>query len=270
MKNITERALRAERFEDLEIIDMHCHLSYTYNYYFPRAEIEDMMEDAGRMGVSKLCVAPHIALSLDHRIGNRDTLDAIRKFPDRVLGMLVLNPNCPRSTAAEFDAYYAVEQFVGAKIHPTSHRYPVDGPNYRPVFEQIRRRGGFVLVHTWEHGEYNNAAQCEGILRDFPDVKFIFAHAFGVNEGVPKSIDLVNRYGNAYMDTSGFEFSDVCIEWIMRRVDHDKVFFGSDLPFHDIRGGASRILLAGLEDDVKRKLLGANFRAFLNACAKRS
>jgi len=268
MSSITERALRADRFEDLEIIDMHCHLSYTYNYYFPRAEIEEMMEDADRMGVRKLCVAPHIALSLDHRIGNRDTFEAIEKFPDRVLGMVVLNPNQPQCIDGEFDAYYSVEQFVGAKIHPASHHYPVDGPNYRPVFEQIQKRGGFVLVHTWEDGEYNKAAQCEGVLRDFPDVHFIFAHAFGVNQGVPKSIDLVNRYGNAYMDTSGFEFSDISIEWIMRRVDDAKVFFGSDVPYHDIRGGASRILLAGLEDDVKRKLLGDNFRAFLNDCPK--
>lgn len=266
---IMDRAFRGDIFRDLHIIDMHCHLGPTSNFYFPKAQIEQMVEDADRVGVEKLCVAPHIGISCDHRRGNFLTYDAIQKFPDRVYGMVCLNPNKPDEIDCEFDSYYSIPQFVGVKIHPSSHSYPINGPRYMPVFETVSLRGGFVLAHSWETDKNCTAALFENVIQKFPKVNFILAHALGVREGVFKAIDLVNKYDNAYMDSSGFEFSDVCIEKIMQLVDNNKVFYGSDMPFHDIRGGVSRILFADLSDGVKEKLLGRNYQQLLVRSAKR-
>jgi len=79
---------------------------------------------------------------------------------------------------------------------------------------------------------------------------------------------LVNRYDNAFMDTSGFEFSEVSIETIMKKVDNDKVFFGSDIPYLDLKNGISRILFADLSDEVKKKILSGNYLRFLEKSRK--
>lgn len=266
---IIDRAFRRDTFQDLHIIDMHCHLGPTSSYYNPAAEIEQMVEDADRVGVEKLCIAPHVALSCDHRLGNQQTYDAIEKFPDRVLGYLCLNPNKPNEIGCEFDRYYAIPQFIGVKIHPSSHQYPINGPRYEPIFEKVDLLGGMLLTHTWESGGLCAAAQCEDVIRRYPRINFILAHSLGLREGVFKAIELTNKYGNAYMDSSGFEFSDITIEAIMKLVDNDKVFYGSDMPYHDMRGGISRILFADLRDVTKEKLLGRNFEKLIEKNPKR-
>jgi predicted TIM-barrel fold metal-dependent hydrolase len=71
------------------------------------------------------------------------------------------------------------------------------------------------------------------------------------------------------MDSSGFEYSDITIETIMKLVDNGKVFYGSDMPYHDIRGGVSRILFADLSDETKEKLLSRNFKKLMERSPKR-
>jgi predicted TIM-barrel fold metal-dependent hydrolase len=41
------------------------------------------------------------------------------------------------------------------------------------------------------------------------------------------------------------------------------------MPYHDIRGGVSRILFADLSDETKEKLLGRNFAKLLEKSPKR-
>ena len=267
--SILDRAFRGEVLSGLDIVDAHCHMGPPTEFYAAKADIEEMVEDADRLGVGRLCVSPHVALSCDHRAGNRLTQEAIWKFPDRVYGLLTLNPNRPDEIDCEFAAYYPSDQFIGVKLHPGSHAYPLTGPSYDAVLERVEADGGFALVHTWEADSRCNAAACEAALQRFPRVPFIFAHALGLRTGAETTVALVNRYANAYFDTSGFEFSDTTIEWLMARVDNNKVFFGSDCPYHDLRSGISRILFADLRDELKEKLLGGNFRVLLRQYPKK-
>ena len=71
------------------------------------------------------------------------------------------------------------------------------------------------------------------------------------------------------MDTCGSEFSNVSIEVIMKKIDNNKVFFGSDVPFHDQRSGVSRVLFANLSDEVKEKILSGNYLRFLEKAKKK-
>lgn len=261
--NILNRALAGERFIDLHIVDSHCHMGPWYNYYFPKAEIEDMMHDADIIGVEKMCIAPHASISCDYKLGNSQVYDAICKYPKRVYGLLTLNPNFPEEFENEFNRYYKMEQFIGVKIHPSLCKYPVDGSNLFLAYEKIRKLGGYVLTHSWEEGPFCSTDSCENVIRAFPEVPFVLAHAAGTNVGVSKAINLANKYENAYLDTSGFEFSDTWIEEVISKIDETKVFFGSDCPFHDLRGGISRILFSNLEDHTKEKVLSGNFNRML-------
>lgn len=261
--DILSRAMTGDRFSDLHIVDSHCHMGPWYNYYFPNAEIEDMLHDADIVGVEKMCVAPHAAISCDYKLGNRQVYDAVCKFPQRVYGFLTLNPNFPEEYESQFDQYYTVKQFLGVKIHPSLHQYPVDGENFFMLYEKVKNLGGYILTHSWEQGPFCGTDACEKMIRAYPDVPFVLAHAAGTRVGVSKAVKLVNNYENAYIDTSGFEYSDTWIEELMSKADETKVFFGSDCPFHDLRGGLSRILFSGLTDHTKEEILSGNFNRML-------
>jgi len=268
MKSIMERVWDGEKLTDLHIIDMHCHMGPTNNYYFRGGCIEDMMADADTSGVEILCVSPHIGLDTSVIYGNEYSLDAIKKFPGRVYGMLMVNPNYPDECRSEIKKYYGMPEFNSFKIHPGSHGYNLNLPNYDIVFEAIMKQGGFVLTHTWE-GNNCGPAQCEDVIKRFPGVAFIMAHAGGMRASTMKMIDLVNKYENAYIDTSGSEFSNVGLKYIMEHVDENKMFFGSDMPYHDMRTGLSRVLFCDIPDKVKEKLLGGNYRALMKKYPKK-
>jgi len=269
MRNdITKRALAGEKFNDLHIVDAHCHMGTYYNFYFPKADIEEMIQDADILGVEKVCIAPHTAISCDYKLGNRQLQEAIDKYPDRVYGMLTLNPNYPEEFDAQFESYYHIKQFTGIKLHNGLHNYPITGENCHKLFEKLRLSGGYVLAHTWEGSQTCSIPMCEDIIRSYPDIAFILGHSGGLSKSVAMSAEVVNKYENAYLDTSGFEYSDTWIEEIAGKADGTKILFGSDYPFHDIRGGISRILLAALDDDVKIRILSSNFNDLLKRYTK--
>jgi uncharacterized protein len=269
-RDILERALAGSRFVDLDIVDSHCHLGPWYNYYFPEAWVDDMIRDADRVGVKVMCIAPHAAISCDYRLGNRQAANAAAGNPGRVKGLLTLNPNKKDEIMDEFDAYYSKDEFVGVKLHPTLHRYSLTDEGCLAVFEKIRECGGYVLSHTWEGSPGCSIDMCEKLLISYPEVALVLGHSGGTHKGVCKSIGLVNKYENAYMDTSGFEFSDIWIEEIMDKAERTKILFGSDCPFHDIRSGISRILFADMDDGMKEGILGGNFRNMILKYPKNS
>lgn len=268
-REILKRALEGDKFHDLHIVDAHCHMGPWYNFYFPKAEIEEMLHDADIVGIEKLCVAPHASISCDYKLGNRQVAEAILKYPERVYGLLTLNANKPYEIQQEFDTYYSKRNFIGVKLHPSGHEYNMTNENCLVVYEKVRMYGGFVLSHTWERDSNCSIELCETVIKAYPDIPFIIGHSGGFRNGIMKSIKLVNVYENAYMDTSGFEYSNTWIEEIVEKADITKIIFGSDCPFHDIRGGVSRILLADIDDDAKRMILGENFLKMLEKHKKK-
>ena len=262
-KNILTRAQCGDRFDDLQIVDCHNHMGPCYNFYCPPAGIEEMLHDADQLGVARLCVAPHIALSCDCPLGNRQVDEAARIHPNRVLAYLTLNGNHPDEISAEFDHHYGQAHFIGIKLHPSTHKYSANGENYYIAYTRLTKQGGFVLIHSWDDCPYANLNLCEEAIRTFPQVPFLLAHAGGIPSGVEKSIRVVNMYPNAFLDTSGFEFSNTWIEEVVACADPTKIIYGSDMPFHDMRSGISRILMADLDDETKAEILGRNFRKML-------
>lgn len=268
-REIVKRALSGDIFNDLNIVDCHCHMGPWYSFYFPTADIHSMIEDAERVGVNTICIFPHASISCDYKLGNHEAAEAISAYPAQVLGLITLNANKPDEISEEFNRYYSMPSFIGVKLHPSIHNYSLNSENAIQIYEKVRKHGGYITIHTWESDSRCNIEICESVIKEYSDIAFILAHAGGLRSGVEKSIDLINRYANAYIDTSGFEFSNIWIEEIVKKADITKIMFGSDYPFHDIRGGISRILFADMDDNVKTNILGENFRRMMKKYPKK-
>lgn len=261
-RTILERALAGDPFHDLDIIDMHCHMGPNSEYWFPEAEIDAMLADCDRVGIRQVFVCPHIALYVDHLAGNRQTEAAIALHPDRVRGYVCFNPHLDVDDS-EIHRCYENPGFIGVKVHPSAHRYPLNGPRYQPMFAALREYGGFLLAHTWQTDPNCSSALFDDIASTYPDINIVLAHAFGLRDGVFEAIRLVNRYPNLYLDTSGCDFSHTAIEEIVAAADPGKILFGSDLPYHDVRMPVSRIFFADMDDSLKLRVLRDNILELL-------
>jgi len=239
-----------------------------YNFYFPKADIDDMIYDADIIGIDKLCIAPHASISCNYRLGNRMVAKAAEKYPERVYALLTLNANKPEEIQEEFDEFYSSRHFIGVKLHPALHGYSIVEENCLAIFEKVRIYGGYILCHTWDRCEGCSLELCETVIKEYPEIPFIIGHSGGLKKGIEKAVKLANTYENAYIDTSGFEFSNTWIEEIVCLTDNTKILFGSDYPFHDLRGGISRILFANIDDDAKKRILSENFYAMVSKLPK--
>ena len=57
-RDILKRALRGDKLNDIFIADCHCHMSTWYDYYFPKAGVDEMIADADKMCVERYMRLP--------------------------------------------------------------------------------------------------------------------------------------------------------------------------------------------------------------------
>ena len=66
------------------------------------------------------------------------------------------------------------------------------------------------------------------------------------------------KYPNVYLDISGDVFCYRLLETLLETLPAEKILFGSDYPWLDIRANLTRVLLADIDMQAKEAILGRN------------
>ena len=240
------------------MIDTHTHARMGWS----REEVE---HDLAVSESSRVLLA---ALPLDHW-GFAMTDECARlvaAFPDRVAGLIGIHPP-DLDASLRAIAEYADRGFVGIKLMPTVGYYP-DDERFRPIFEEVNRRGWMVLMHGgWcskgapprdlpQSTRFSDPYHLEPLIRIFPDIDFIIGHAGG-RVFFPRAVDLMDYHSNVYIDVCpgqgpwalrhGGPWLDV-LKW-------DRVLFGSDMIF-GLPNAAERAVKTRLELRTMLESLG--------------
>lgn len=240
------------------IIDMHCHMGCFRNFHIPHNDVHGMIAGMDALGIDIACVTHHAGIFSDFRYGNDEVARAIDLYPDRIVGYCTINPNFPNEVEEEMERCVDQMGFRALKVHPELHDdYPLDGRNYRPVWEFAQARGLPLLSHTYGGGD---SLDVFGRLADeFPAVTIFLGH-LGFDKGLERSIELANRHANIILDLTGpVQFSRV-VEAAVRGVGADRVVYGSDIPFRDAATQLGNVLYADLSRHEKEMVLGLNAR----------
>jgi len=65
------------------------------------------------------------------------------------------------------------------------------------------------------------------------------------------------------MDLNGSLYSMKWIEQVIAETDVNRLIFSTDQAFNDPRVALGRIVLSGLPDEIKKKILAGNFKSLL-------
>lgn len=154
---------------------------------------------------------------------NQTVADALASHPDRFLGWIFLNPNLPTDPLEELERWRAVPGFVGVKLHPHWHRYPLHAA--LPIARRCEQLGLPVLIHLG-FGEYGNwqlfAARC-------PRLKIVFAHA-----GMPhfaRMWEYVRDNPRLFFDVSSPYLSEDLVRRAVAVAGPARVLYGTDAPY---------------------------------------
>ncbi|WP_217428467.1 amidohydrolase family protein [Microlunatus speluncae] len=244
--------------EPIDVVDAHAHLGPYSRFFIPEPDADTMVAVMDRVGTAVTVLSSNLAIQLDAERGNDATLAAVDAHPDRLAGYAVINP-----WQDPADQLARVEQdprFVGIKLHPSLHNYPVTGPRYAAVWEFAQRTGCPVLSHTAQGSPWDAPRLFDPICAEHPDAKIILGHSGITPAGIDEAITLARRHPRTYLELCGSLLVGELIMDMVEALGPDRVLFGSDFPFIDHRLSLGRVLGAGLSADAKGAVLGGSAR----------
>ena len=246
------------------IIDAHAHFGLPGQFFVPEYSSDDLLLMMDRLCIRySICAGDLISFD-DAKSGIGNLRSAYEASGGRILFMLVCNPgDCPECVSVLNEAI-TWPGFVGIKIHPSFHGVGAEDKRYEPIWKFAADHDIPILAHTWSISDYNPVQRLstperfESFARKFPQVKLVLAHAGGRGTGRYEAIRMANEHANVYMDFAGDIFCYNLIESLLENVPDEKILFGSDYPWIDPRAHLSRVLLADIDEQIKRKILSDN------------
>jgi len=245
------------------IIDAHCHLGVSPQFFIPDASAATMLRLMDRLGIERAIAAPMPSLFGQAELGWSEGLQAYRESGGRILLYAVFDPLTPASL--EFVRQSLEEPAtVGIKIHPSLSQCSADDDRWRPIWELAAARQVPILTHSWCISDYNpvqrhsQPALFARYVCEFPNVSLILGHSGGRYEGHVAAAALARQHANVFLDLAGDCYGLGLVEYLVAEVGAERILFGSDLTWIDPRTQLGMVLDAEISDSDKACILREN------------
>ncbi len=203
-------------------------------------DAEGLIAEMDRIGIDKSVAFGFSFLDPDLcREVNDYTIEAVNRYPDRLIGFMAVSPN-DRRLEAEIDRCCAAGLRGIGEMFPDGQDWDImDKKATAPLIGLCAERGLPVMVHTNERvGHYypgkvsTTPLEASTLAENHPEATFIFAHWGGGLPFYELMKEIRNNNRNVYYDTAASIFLyDNSIFRVARELGVlDKVLFASDYP----------------------------------------
>jgi uncharacterized protein len=235
---------------------------------------EVQIDFADRLGIEKLVISRPIVSGIgtpqEFREYNDMVLKAMKQFPDRFLGQLTLNPIYGKESLEEIKrcvdlGMIAIKAYFQVKIND---------PLFYPIIEKSIEMKLLILMHSncqLGMGGYRmkydthlnpNTSIPEDfvdIAKRYPEAMFQYAHIGGGGD-CEYACKAFKDFPNIYVDTSGSNNEADMIDFAMKYLGEDRLFFGTDSSYYQ---GVAKILAANLNEIQRKKIFFENYNNIL-------
>jgi uncharacterized protein len=238
---------------------------------FYGCDADRVIDAADRLEIEKLaCSIPIIggrwATPDEVRACNDGVLDAMRRYPKRILGYCFLNPGYGREALAEIERCLLREGMIGVKLY---NQYKINDPVVFPIIERSINLGVPVLVHAARlvtpadiaaQPLTSHAADFVDIGRRYPDAMIIEGHIGGGGDWQWTLKVLRDGPRSIYFDTAGSVMDAGMLERCVRELGEDRLLFATDMT---MEGNVARVRDAEITEAQREKIFSRNFEAIL-------
>jgi predicted TIM-barrel fold metal-dependent hydrolase len=259
--------LRYGRLKSVKIIDVHTHMGGIYGCSLPVSDIDGCIKLLDEASVESIWCSAHADLfRVDADGVNGATGALIQRYPARVKGYYVFNPNRKEAYLRGLDGTLTDKGFVGLKFLPDYHNTALDGEGYAEALEFADRHGLIVLCHTWGDRPRNSVKEVVNVLKRYKNLVFILGHsAPGDLDG---AIAAVRAYENARLDLCDIHRHAGIVEKMVGSAGAERVLFGTDMPWYDPNYCIGSVLCAKISDAEREMIFYGNAARLLKRSKK--
>lgn len=241
-------------------IDAHAHVGFFGGWANVGLTAEEMIAEMDQYAIEQAVIS---------YMDNTVTEDAVQRFPARFAGLTWVNPYEGQAVVNLADRQIRDCGFKGIKLHPLLNAFTANDVVVHPIMELARQLDVPVFIHSG-HPPFSLPHSIAQLADDFPKVRIVMVH-MGHGNGIyiQAAIDLSRKRDNLYLETSGMPMHTKIRE-AYHTVGSERVFWGSDAPFHDYRVEMLRTEVSGLSEKELERIFYTNINAFLNLGALRS
>jgi len=250
-------------------IDAHAH---------PDTDLRKQLDIADRLGINKLQISMPITNFSGNdpegpeqvRKNNDIVFKAMKQYPDRFIGFFTLNPLYKTESMEELKRCID----LGMAGYKGYTQAKVNDPVYYPIIEKLIDLKMIVFMHTFcqlglggYHMKYDIGRSFSTTIpedmaeaaRRYPEAMFHFAHIGGGGDW-EYECKIIKEYPNIYVDTGGSNNEENIVDFAIRHLGEDRIFFGTDNCYHH---GVGKIMASNTTEAQKRKIFFDNYNNML-------
>lgn len=210
---------------EYSIFDAHCHLGKTFRKEW---EATDLVRTMDTFGVDRSIVFPTANFDENNfSSSNNRIAEAVREYPDRLIGFARVNPHRGRKAVQELKRSIEELGLKGVKLHPTMEIFPANSRIVHPIMRAATELEIPVIFHSGTP-PYALPSQIADIAVGFPRIPVMMAH-MGKTLAV-EAIASAKRSNNLFLETSGASSRIGLLEGAVNTLGADRIVFGSDWP----------------------------------------
>lgn len=234
------------------IVDFHTHVDEAelYGWMDPPEKLIPLLDDAG---ISRAVIMTYVDLPGSNPAALDYIADAVRRYPDRLIGFVRLNPNHRREAREVLDRAVLELGFRGVKLHPTT---TLAHPAGDATVELMRRCGELGIPVLFHCGDdpYTTPQAIEAGAAKAPETAVVMGHMGGYFH-VHDAIAAAERRPNLYLETSAMPYPEKIV-LAVERLGAERVVFGSDGPGCNPRLEVEKVRMLHLPPEAEELVLG--------------
>jgi predicted TIM-barrel fold metal-dependent hydrolase len=246
-------------------------------YADPKARIstaEDMIEVMDKDGVGQsVIMGIGWADSGVAREANDYIIDAVSRFPDRLVGFAGVNPAWGADAVGEINRCADAGLRGVGELHSDSQGFDLgDQRSMTPLMEAVEARGLIITTHSSE--PVGHVYQGKGMtrpevlwqfIRNFPEATVVCAHWGGGLPFYALMPEVRESLSNVYFDTaaSPFLYTPDVFQTVAQLVGADKILMGSDYGLLRPSRLIKQVQESSLTTEDKEAILGGNAERLL-------
>jgi len=249
-------------------LDAHCHVNLF------DGEPESNIDFADRLYIDKMVVSRPIVSGAgspaDFKSYNDLVIKAMRKYPGRFIGQITVNPQFQKESLQEIDRCLD-EGMISLKVYT---QVKISDPLFYPIIEKMAAKK--MIIHMHAHCQlgvagyrmkYDTGIKPQTSIPEdfviaakrFPEAMFQYAHIGGGGDW-EYACKMLADYKNVYVDTSGSNNPENMVDFAVKTLGIDRVFYGTDNCYYQSVG---KVLASNLTHEQRKKVFFDNYNAVL-------